>query len=228
VSTRDECARVAAVLDRLDDGEPGSAEMESAAAHLESCPQCAIDDADRRMLAAVRDLDASRPPDAFFDESAERIMAAVRAEPAGRRETAPPRAPTRRGERGLFAERPARGRARPAARGRRRLVGTALAIAAGVALLVTVSLVGERPGDSGAPVARVEEEAPVVAVASIDRLDALDAADLAAAADAWLVASYDFFELEAADLGPAWDVEDLSDEELEALEAMFGPAPGLG
>lgn len=212
MKAREECRRVAAILEGLDAAPPDESGMEAIAAHLESCPDCGVADAGE-LLGAVAELAPPLPSEEFFAASADRVMAAVRREPVR----------IDAGSRSRRAPQVARPGAEPARR-RMRLAGTALALAAGVALVVGVSLVDDSP-KSNAPVARVETGQPAAVVVSVD---GLGAAELAASEDAWLVASSDFFDLEPADTNGSWTVENLSDAELEALEGMFGSAPGLG
>jgi len=116
--------------------------------------------------------------------------------------------------RGESRARPALRRAGRASRTERRAGARRVALAAmaaGVALVIGVLLV--RRDGTGVRV-------PHDQVVSVDEIDA---AELADSEDAWLVARDDSFEPPFAD-APA--LEDLSDEELEALEALVGSGRG--
>lgn len=222
--TRDDCRRFAGLLDRMDAGghaEPSAADLESMALHLESCAVCGVaDDASQSVIEGVRDLEAELPGDEFFSSMAGQIMEAVRTEPGlGRESTV--RGGLRRGSRASdFAHRSA-GRRTPHPR-RRRMVGGAAALAAGLALLVTSFLTGGRPsGQQREPFSGSTE------VASVSVVD-IDVDELISSDDAWLIASYDIFDLGMVDSTDQVEVEKMSDSELDALEGIFGAAPSLG
>lgn len=214
MSARPECRRIAALLERLDgyEHEMAAADIESIAAHLESCAHCGVTEAASEEIAdGVRNLDAPIPNEVFFEKTADQIMSAVLAEPA----EAP--APTGR-------RRPVSRRVRTWPRRRMVLAGSVAALAAGVALFVTIGGIDDRSREAVGPVAGVSPAAvpeEIVSVAGID-LDEITSSD-----DAWLIASYDIFDLEVADEGGTIRVEDMSDDELDALEGVFGSAPSL-
>ncbi len=221
MSVREECRRVADLLDRFDQTEARAQETDSIAAHLESCPDCgAMDHEEQRALEDVLARGQDVPGDASFEDSASRIMAAVQAEPEPRRRVPPRRPASREVAQSLRRS----GRASRAVRAeprRARLSGGVLALAAGVVLLVASVMLTGRPE----PALRVVAVEPAVAVVSVE---GIDVRELAASDDAWLVARYDIFDLELGDTGGELAVEELSDDELDALEGAFGSAPSLG
>lgn len=222
MSAHERCRHVARLLERMDAGEALERDAELVAAHLEACPACGVSsDAARPIVEGVRGLGADLPDDAFFAASAEEILSAVRAEPRSAR------APS--GVALDLAERRARAsRAASGATGlrRTRVVGTIAALAAGVALVASVTVLRDR-GESVPRVASVESPAAIGPVEVVS-VDDIDVDELLESEDAWIIASYDIFDAAVAAPSRGWKVEDLSDDELDALEGVFGAAPSRG
>lgn len=219
MTVRDECRVVSELLVRLDAAEEAlaSTDIDVIARHLESCPHCGMaDSAAERLLDGVRKIKVALPDDAFFENNASQIMASVLAEPVDA---------TRRPS-GRVVDIGKRAAARSPARAprRKRLAGGALAAAAAIALFATAFVLGDLPGSSPR-LADVRTEAVPTKVVSVEEIDI---EELVASDDGWLVASYDIFELDFEDVNGGLQVEDLSDDELDALEGMFGSAPSLG
>ena len=197
MTERAECLVATELLQRLcgdEAREPTAEEMERASAHLESCQECGLcEPASAPLLEEVRNLDAALPTESAFAASAEQIMAAIRAEPeAGWLTGGRWKARVGVAESGRRPSGVSRG-ARPASR-RRRLVGTVVALAAGIALILVVGPSPDRPLPR-LQVAHVDV-APKIEVVSVGDVDP---AELAASQDAWLLASYDIFALDIAD-----------------------------
>lgn len=222
MSAHERCRHVARLLERIDAGEALERDAELVAAHVESCTACGVpSDVARPIVDGVRGLGAELPDDAFFAASAEQIMSAVRSEPSDARASAG--APVDLAERRGRSMRQA---SRPAGRGRTRAMGAIAALAAAVALVASVALLRERGG-------AVPEVASVDAPDASGRIevvsvDDIDVDELLASEDAWIIASYDIFDAEVAAPSRGWRVEDLSDDELDALEGVFGAAPSRG
>ncbi len=187
--------------------------MEFAAEHLDSCADCGRLIGVDSILERVPEFGRPLPDDAFFAANAESIMSAVLEEPLETRSSV--RQPVD------LAERRARGRRGTASRVR--IVGTITAVAAAVALVASVSMLRDRGG-------------AVPSVASVDptsrdavvSVDGFDVDELITSEDAWIIASYDILDVDVVAPGGTWEVEDLSDEDLDALEGVFGAAPSLG
>lgn len=219
MTLRDECRVVAELLARFEAADESlrAVDAETIVGHLESCPECGMAEAAaQRIVEGVRGMEAPLPDDAFFENNAAQIMASVLAEPAEATHRPAPRV-VGIGER-AGARSPAR------APRRMRLVGGALAAAAAIAVFVTGFVLGNHPTSSPG-VADVPIGARPTQVVSVE---GIEIEELVASDDAWLVASYDIFDLDLADVNGGLQVEDLSDEELDALEGMFGSAPSLG
>ncbi len=222
MSAHERCGHVARLLERMDAGEALECDAELVAAHLESCTACGVSsEAARPIVEGVRGLEAGLPDDAFFVASAEQVMSAVRAEPHG------PRAPA--GAVPGLAERRGRatGRAaRPTGRRRTRAAGAIAALAAAVALVASVAMLRDR-GGSPPEVASVDTP-PASGRVEVVSVDDIDVDELLESEDAWIIASYDIFDADGAAPSRGWTVEDLSDDELDALEGVFGGAPSRG
>lgn len=230
MTARDECRRVARLLEELDSGSEAavaSADLEAAARHLETCSSCGMTEAGAEsVVEGVRAIELELPDDAFFASSAADIMAAVRAEPAGDSNVVSlGRAGAREGRRAVDPGRRAGTPSRTRRSGRVRIAGGVAALAAGVVLFVTAYMLGGGTTRPESQTAALSVDASQVAVVSVDDVD-LD--EIVSSDDAWLVASYDIFDLDLVDPNAGLDVEDLSDAELDALEGVFGSAPSLG
>lgn len=203
MTERDACRRVRQTLQRLDQGATvADSVLEDAAAHLGGCPDCGgLETFETDLRTALHEAPADLPSAADLERDALAIMELVRAEPARLAEQRAARS------RAAFGER----RSRRARGGFVRWTGAAAALAASLALLLV----------------EWREEAPVIDRRPVLALDDVDASELAASDDAWLVASYDIFDLQASDVEDVLRVEDLSDDELDALEGMFGSAPNV-
>lgn len=202
------------MLARMSDAEAAGRDPEAAlsapeaewvAAHLDACPACSLagDPAAASLLGALRALgEADAPDDAFFAERRAAIMARVlETDAAGR---------TSRGRR--------QGVERAATR--RRWMPVALALAAGLALVLATTLRRapgpERPAVAPQDASEVEVELP----------DAGALPDVAAE-DVWAAAGDDpLLELATATDRSLRDLRDLTDEELDEIEGLLLSVPG--
>jgi hypothetical protein len=238
---RDDCARCRSLLARMDDvatharaGDPSSAldahDLAWLAAHIDACAACGAEHAFVASLGALREEVAELPGEEFFAERRAALLDAIRAAddggvvgagaPAGRDRSDPARgatAATRPALRALpgNAARDARG-PRPL---RRRSVWRPLlpALAAGLAIVAVLGALRARAPQRDAAEVAVLEQVP-----SGDDLAALAAES---ADDSWVIASSDPFALAlSSTAGPALD--ELSDEDLDEIEAVFVPSPG--
>ena len=203
MTERDACRRARQTLQRLEQGATvADSVLEDAAAHLGGCPDCGgLETFETELRTALQEAPAERPSAADLERDALAIMERVRAEPARLAEHRAGRRPGADGER-----RSSRTRGSFV-----RWAGAAAALAACLALLLV----------------EWREDEPVLDRGPVLALDDVDASELAASDDAWLVASYDIFDLQASDVEDVLRVEDLSDDELDALEGMFGSAPNV-
>lgn len=217
---RDECARAARLLARLDAAadehrdDPAAslseADSEWLARHLDACASCARADheAVAPLLDVLRALDRADVPDDLFLAARRReILSAIGVEPS---EPAPRRAwPSHA--------------ARQAQRRRRTVWAAVGALAASIALLLAVP----RWRDQGVEVARPPVGVPPPATEATSLVASLDPAELATADDAWLVASSNFLGLELDDPRERdRELNQLTDEELDEIEGVFVSVQG--
>lgn len=217
-----ECRRVEDLLERFSDiavPEPVPPELESAMAHFETCERCGLRNA---MVGEILDRlggTSLEAPEDDLAESLNRVMGAIRAEPT---EMATADLQKYRERRDARREVPSSIAKRPA-QGPGRLVA-GFALAASVAILVTVvwSTLSLRDEDRVAAL-EMQENAAVALVP-----ENVDIDELAQSEDAWLIASTADLSLGFGERESQWHVEELSNDELDSLEGLWGTTPGLG
>ena len=240
---RDDCARCRSLLARMDDvatharaGDPSSAldphDLAWLAAHLDACDACGAEPACVASLGALRDEAEELPGEEFFAARRAALLDAIRADDGGVVGAGAPAALDRNApaRSGAAASRPAL-RAVPGNAGRdvrgprpvrRRSVWRPLlpALAAGLAIVAVLGALRAR-----APQRDVAEVADVAVVEQVPSGDDLAALAAESADDSWVIAGSDPFALALSSTSdPALD--ELSDEDLDEIEAVFVPSPG--
>ena len=222
MSPTEECRRFAVLLDQFQrEGvpDPVPPELEEAFAHFESCDRCGLQNSrTQEILGAVAREKPELPEDQVLSASLDQVMQLIRSDSVALEE-----APQRRSSPALANSR-RRGTPIPRARGPRTArIAVGFALAASVAIFVTAFL-GSRPFPAGDSVAVREGAVPP---AEIVAFEAVGGAELSQSDDAWLLASAPDFGLGFEEEEQGWQVEELSNDELDSLEGLLGSAPGL-
>ena len=222
MSTIEECRRFGALLDQFQrEGvpDPVPPELEAAFAHFESCDQCGLQSLrTQEILGAVAREKPGVPDDQVLSTSLDQVMQLIRSDSVAAEAT-----PQRRSSPGLANSR-RRVTSIPRARGPRTAgIAVGLALAASVAIFVTTFL-GRSPFPAVDSVAVREANVPPVEIVAVE---AIGGAELSQSDDAWLLARAPDFGLGFEEEEQGWQVEELSNDELDSLEGLLGTAPGL-